>query len=564
MTSTDCARAIVAQLLTQGVSDAVLCPGSRSAPLAFALFDAQAAGLRLHVRVDERSAGFLALGLAKGSGRPVPIVTTSGTAAGNLLPAVMEAHHSHIGLLVVSADRPGSLIGTGANQTTDQVGIFGRFVRGGWRASSLDAPASWGASAARAWLAASGEFGAAGPAHLNVEFAEPLTPPPGAWDVRVGTPVAGPGPTVRQPVVLESGVRTVVVAGDAPPSVGAAAVAFAEAAGVPLLAEPSSNARRGSCALATGRLLLTELGDGIGRVVVFGHPTLSRPVSRLLRREDVEVVVVADGIDYPDAGWRATRVCGGVVPSDAGDRLWLERWRAADVKRLARVVEGTSGPGPITGVELARTVLGAVAEGQALVLGSSNAIRDADLAPIAAHPQPAYANRGLAGIDGTVSTALGIALATGRVTTLLCGDLTFLHDANGLLLGPPEPRPDLRIVVADDVGGSIFATLEQGAPEHSRAFERVFATPTTARPAAVAAALGVRVTPVTERAQLAAVLAAPISGLEVVVVAVDRASRRDLADRVAAADQTRPRWERRGAAAQPRSPGVWTAIRSPG
>lgn len=526
--ATDCARAIVAQLLAQGVSDAVLCPGSRSAPLAFALFDAQAVGLRLHVRVDERSAGFLALGLAKGMGRPVPIVTTSGTAVGNLLPAVMEADHSHVGLIVVSADRPGSLIGSGANQTTQQLGIFGRFVRGGWRASSLDAPPSWRALTARAWLASSGQLGVAGPAHLNVEFAEPLTPSPGAWEVQAGPPVAGPEALAREQVVLDAGARTVVVAGDAPPAAGRAAVTFAEAAGAPLLGEPSSNARRGSCAVATGRLLLAELGESIERVVVFGHPTLSRPVSRLLRREDVEVVVVAEGIDYPDAGWRASRICGGVLPSDVGDRLWLEQWLAADARRLARVVEGTCGPGPITGVELARTVLRAVAGEQALVLGSSNAIRDADLAPIAAHPQPVYANRGLAGIDGTVSTALGIALATGRATTLLCGDLTFLHDANGLLLGSREPRPDLRIVVADDAGGSIFASLEQGAPEHARAFERVFATPTTARPAAVAAGLGMPVTSVTDRAQLASVLGAPISGIEVIAVAVDRESRRDL------------------------------------
>lgn len=174
MTSTRCATAIVAQLIAQGVTDAVLAPGSRSAPLALALARAESDRLlRLHVRYDERSAGFLALGLAKASGRPVPVITTSGTAVGNLLPAVMEAHHSGVPLLVISADRPAAMVGFGANQTTDQVGLFGGFVRWAARLASAAPAASWPAQVARACLLAA-DPDAPGPVHLNVELAEPL------------------------------------------------------------------------------------------------------------------------------------------------------------------------------------------------------------------------------------------------------------------------------------------------------------------------------------------------------------------------------------------------------
>ncbi len=525
-----CARGVIGQLLAQGVTDLVLAPGSRSAPLALVASAAAARGLlRLHVRVDERGAGFLALGLAKASGRCVPVVTTSGTAVGNLVPAVMEASHSGVPLVVVSADRPAALVGTGANQTTEQSDLFGGFVRYRARISSAAPPPSWTAQVARATLAALGTLSRhPGPVQLNVELSVPLVPadsgvepPPAASAVRGGTP------STPEPVELTGTPPTVVVCGDAAPAVGRAARRFAEEAGLPLLAEPSSNARAGAHALATGRLLLAgRLGGLVERVVVFGRPTLSRPVTMLLTRPDVEVVVVADTPDYLDPGWRAGLVAPAVSVAP-GPRAWLDDWRAADVRAAARVA-AVKGSGALAGPELARLVLGSVPADGVLVLGNSNPIRDADLAPVRSDALPVYANRGLAGIDGTLATATGIALATAAPTTLLCGDLTFFHDAGSLAIGPGEPRPDLRIVVADDRGGSIFATLEYGQERFAGSFERVFATPTGVDPVALARGYGVPARRFGDADGVSGALARPWEGLEVLVVDIDRSERTGL------------------------------------
>lgn len=534
-----CAQAVIGQLLAQGVTDLVLAPGSRSAPLALVADAAAREGLlRLHVRVDERVAGFLALGLAKASGRCVPVVTTSGTAVGNLLPAVMEAHHSGVPLLVVSADRPAALVGAGANQTTDQTVVLAGFLRHLARLSSAAPAASWPAQVARAVLAAEGVLSRhAGPAQLNIELSEPLVSGEG--------PIAAPAtfPAVRtgtlgapEPVALAGIPPTVVICGDASARTGLAAARLAEAAGLPLVAEPTSNARYGPNALATGRLLLAGgPGAQVQRVIVFGRPNLSRPVMALLSRPGVEVVVVTDTPAYVDPGWRASLVAGAVsvepAPAD-----WLDAWRRADAARLADVTTVLDAAPEPTGPALARLVVGAVGEGQVLCLGNSNPIRDADLAPVAAGAVPVFGNRGLSGIDGTISTAIGVALASGAPTTLLCGDLAFFHDAGALAIGPGEPRPVLRVVVADDAGGSIFATLEYGQPRFAEAFERVFATPTGLDPVAVATGYGVPARRVTTLAEAAAVLAEPVAGLEVVVVTIDRSGRAAQARRIASGE----------------------------
>lgn len=521
-----CAQLVVSQLIAQGVTDVVLAPGSRSAPLALSLeATARADALRLHVRVDERGAGFLALGLAKASGRPVAVVTTSGTAVGNLLPAVMEAHHCAIPLLVISADRPSWLVGFGANQTTDQVGIFGQFVNYCARVDDGAPPAAQAAQVARAVLMATGATGGRpGPVQLNVALSEPLVdgvvaPAP---SVPAVTAMAAADP---QPVVLASGPRTVVLCGDADPGVGRAAVELAAAAGLPLIAEPSSNARRGPQALATGRLLLAgELGRQIERVVVFGHPTLSRPVNALLSSESVDVVVVGSRPDFVDPGWRARLVVAAVTIAP-GTPQWLASWQQADAEQSRRLHTLTSSAAELTGLELAQLVLASTGEGQVLCLGNSNPIRDADLAEVRAQPPLVYANRGLSGIDGTLSTAIGIALGAAAPTTLLCGDLSFIHDAAALAIGPGEARPDLRIVVADDNGGSIFATLEYGHRDYAAAFERVFATPLGLDLVAVSHGYQVPARRVCSGAEVQAALAETISGLDVVIVTLDRQRR---------------------------------------
>ncbi len=529
----------------------MLAPGSRSAGLALALYAADRAGaVRLHVRVDERSAGFLALGLSVGSRHPVAVVTTSGTAVGNLLPAVMEAHHSGRRLVVVSADRPARLRGSGANQTTLQRDIFGVF------APCFDLPVDVVEVELDAAVAASCRQ--SGPTHLNLQLDEPLVDDQ-ADDRRnaLGSDEAwwGPTPPDRPEVgaassgrrdpgseVLRVGPRTVVVAGD---DSGPAARRLAERAGWPLLAEPTSGARVGDHAIRCYRLLLdAALGADVERIVVLGHPTLSRPVTRLLSRPDVELLAApGPGGVVTDPG-RVARHLGG-VPTVAGPddspsgREWLGRWRAADAElatKLDRLVDGLSELDPL---QVAREVASAVTAGATLVVGSSNPVRDLDLmlSPSPRHEHRfVVGNRGLAGIDGIVSTAVGIALARPGASRSLAvmGDVTFLHDAGGLVIGPDEPRPDLTIVVVNDDGGSIFATLEQGDDSHAEAFERVFATPHHVDLEALCAASRTAHRRVSSVDALRAALREPTVGIRVVEARVDRSTRRATADAIRA------------------------------
>lgn len=528
--ASQCARTVVDELISRGVREMVVAPGSRSAPLAYEIFEADRIDLlRLHVRTDERSAAFTALGLAKASGDPVAVVTTSGTAVANLHPAVLEAAHSRIPLILITADRPAHLIGTGANQTTDQRTLFADHVRAGAQFDDRRGDVRhWQYHTARLVAAATGERSAdPGPVQLNIAFSEPLTPTPVAINTRPPVTLE-PFRSPAEPVTLPAGPHTVVLAGDCDPDRGAAAAALAERAGVPLLAEPSSNARRGPSAIGLYRLLLaTELADEIERVIVIGHPTLSRPVSRLLARDDLEIIAVTPYARWEDAGIGATRVVPA-VDLEPSDPRWLGRWQDQDRRLRVLVDERLAGDADFTGPGLAAAVWSALGGQDTLFAGSSNPIRDLDLAPITADPPTAYANRGLAGIDGSNSTAAGIALVTGRPTHALVGDLTFLHDLGGLLIGPDEPRPDLRVIVADDNGGSIFATLEYGAPSHMGAFERIFGTRHTADLEPLAAGLGAGFRRVTEPAALAEVLAEPPIGIEVVDAVIDRRHRRTL------------------------------------
>jgi len=589
------ARVLVQSLAALGVRDVVLAPGSRSAPLALALADAAhaqrpdgAPALRLHVRVDERSAGFLALGLARAAAAtespvPVAVVTTSGTAVANLHPAVLEADHAGLPLVVLSADRPHELRGTGANQTTEQPGMFGSAVR-----LSIDVPAPAGlpgeardlrSVVARALAAALGaRTGAPGPVQLNLAFREPLVPaddepwpaPETAgltlveprWTAErmppaqtAAAPATGAIPVVAaaEPNRRRRGRRVqpaVVVAGD---GAGPGARRLAEATGWPLLAEPSSGARGGPQAVTAYRHLLDDerLGGAIQRVVVFGRPTLSRQVSRLLADPGVEVVVVAPrGARWPDAARNAAEVLLDVPASlrrIGSPDGWTQSWHAADAAARAvldRMFDVTPGaPGTrrsrssarVTGPALARAVARVSEPSDVIVVGSSNAARDLDLVAAWDAPPLVVANRGLAGIDGLVSTATGVALGLPerRVRAYL-GDLAFLHDVGGLLRGPAEPPADLQIVVANDDGGSIFATLEPGGLDDAATFERVFGTPHGADLAALCAGYGVRHTRVTDVDGLLPALAAPGTGVAVVEVRVDRAGRRALGDRVAA------------------------------
>ncbi|HVD54374.1 MAG TPA: 2-succinyl-5-enolpyruvyl-6-hydroxy-3-cyclohexene-1-carboxylic-acid synthase [Propionibacteriaceae bacterium] len=529
--ATACARVIIEEMIARGVRDVVLAPGSRSAPLAYECFEADRIGLlRLHVRVDERTAAFLALGLAKGSGAPAAVLTTSGTATANLHPAVLEAWHAHVPLIVITASRPRALVNTGSNQTADQDQLFGRHVRAyaGLSDEVLD-HRSWRFEMTRIMTAATGlRSRMPGPVQLNVEFSEPLLPAESAWPPPAPELVITASQNQAEPRALPDGAQTLIIAGDCPPETGAAIAELAEQVQVPLMAEPSSNARRGEAALSTYRLLLSStLAEEIERVVVFGRPTLSRPVSRLLARDDLELVVVSAYADWIDPG-RAASLVTDAVRLPLGDRDWFEVWRNAD-RTVRERLDALLGTQPyFTGPALAATVWSSLGADDVLFAGSSSPVRDLDLAPIKPASPLVYANRGLSGIDGNVSTAAGIALALDRPTHALLGDLTTLHDATGLIIGSSEPRPDLRLVVANDDGGSLFATLEQGEPAHMGAFERLFGTPQGVHFEALAAAAGIGYRQAETADELAEILAEPPAGVALVEAVIDRARRRTL------------------------------------
>lgn len=526
--STQLARAVVGALLDHGVTEIVVAPGSRNAPLSFAAYDAAAAGLvRLHTRLDERSAGFLALGLAKVSGRPVAVLCTSGTAVANLHPAVLEAAHSGTPLVAVTADRPARLRGTGANQTTDQVGVFSPLVPTHDLGSVVELVETTVAST--------------GPTHLNVRLDEPLVPPD-RWDLSdrsrpdTSAPFTGRG-SDRDVTTIPLGPRTVVVAGD---DAGPPARVLAERGGWPLLAEPTSGSRTGTHALRCYRLLLDgDLGQRIERVVVLGHPTLSRPVTRLLGREDVEVWSGPSRGIWTERPFPVDERFDRAAAAGADDPAWLEEWRVADAA-LARRLDGLLGAEDgLTPYEVAGAVSRALPPEGLLVVGASSPIRDLDLM-VATYAvgdrRKAIANRGLSGIDGVVSTAIGAALgrpSSSRAFALM-GDVTFLHDANGLVLGPDQPRPDLTLVVVNDDGGSIFAMLEQGDPAYADRYDALFGTPHGADLAALCAATRTPHWPVGSLPELEQALASPNGGIEVIEARVRRDNRRDLDARIRA------------------------------
>jgi 2-succinyl-5-enolpyruvyl-6-hydroxy-3-cyclohexene-1-carboxylate synthase len=556
--ATAMATVLVDELVRHGVRDAVLCPGSRSAPLAFALHAADAEGrLRLHVRTDERSAAYLALGLAKGAGSPVPVVTTSGTAVANLHPAVLEASHTGVPLLLLTADRPPELRGTGANQTTTQVGIFGSAMR--WE-HDLGVPdertgqvAAWRSVVSRAALAATGaRAGFAGPVHLNLPLREPLVPDGGSFVEPLDGRADGAPWTSAPAVAASSGLsvwpaaaespepRTLVLVGDLPAPApgrtdwGAAAADLAGRHGWPLVAEPSS-AGAWAGALPAGALLLGceqwLERHRPERLLVVGRITLARPAARLLRDRRTVVDLFSDDPTWPDPASRVRHLLPlralestAPAPVQTGERQrWLRDWQCASAAVASAVgpLVGDSWP---SGTAVAKAVVEALEVGSTLFVGSSNPVRDLDL--VGGGGSVVVANRGLAGIDGCVSTACGIAMGTARPTYALMGDLTFAHDAAALRVGPHEPRPDLTVVVVNDDGGGIFTLLEPGDARHAAAFERVFGTPLGLDLSTLCAATGTAHRLVSSPEQLRAELAQPPSGLRVLEVRVDRSAHR--------------------------------------
>lgn len=547
--------ALLAGFVRHGVTDLVLSPGSRSQALALAAAALARAGhLHLHVRIDERVAGFTALGLAVETGRPVAVVCTSGTAVANLHPAVLEAHHAGVPLIVLTADRPAELRGIGSNQTTVQPGIFGDLLRADW-----DVPAPVGApdepEAARDLAELAVRASADGPVHVNLAYREPLS---GAVELPAdflserrtesATDPASPAaerPTASTPEVvdLHPDDATVVIAGH---GAGARAEELAVALGAPLIAEVSSGARFGRHVVVAYRdVLRGPHGEAVGRAIVLGHPTLSREVPQLLQRGDVEVIAVrTPGVELYDPGRNAravddVRVIGAPDPTVV--RRWVGGWvamsravlesqqpddPAPDLSLAVSTDQGVRAAfakaelavlrAPIDRRMLARALWASTWPHDRLVLAASRLIRVAD-ALVPGKAIRVHANRGLAGIDGTVSTATGIALAAARearsgTTRVLAGDLALLHDA-GALLVPLHAQVDaglrLHVFVGNDRGGTIFDELEVAATADPDDFATVMRTPHTADLAALAAAGGWAYRRVTTRAELDDALTAP-------------------------------------------------------
>jgi 2-succinyl-5-enolpyruvyl-6-hydroxy-3-cyclohexene-1-carboxylate synthase len=540
--STAFATVLVDELIRCGLREAVVAPGSRSAPLAMALH-AASDRVRLHVRVDERSASFLALGLARAGGRPVAVVCTSGTAAAHFHAAAIEADESGVPLLLLTADRPPELRGTGANQTIDQIKLYGGAVR--WFCEAgvpEDRPGQagyWRSLACRAWAHAAGNGGTfPGPVHLNLPFRDPLVPDEAGEQVPgelAGRPAGAPWTTVTGspaslPLELGWTERGVVVCGDGTAD-PAAAAALAESAGWPLLAEPSSGARCGPAALSAYQYLL----DGAefmsahrpDVIVSAGRAGLTRGQQALLRGPAEQHVVLSQGPGrWSDPARSATAVADRVVLRGvpAGCQSdWLRSWRAADAAAQAAAGKVLAADGQLSEPLLARSVAGALPAGALLWVASSLPARDLDR-----HMEPrsdlrVLASRGASGIDGLVSSAIGAALAHqaaggGRAAALL-GDIAVVHDAPGLILGPAEPRPDLCLVVVNNDGGGIFSALEQAA--FPGPFERIFGTPHGTDFAALAETAGMPHTLLTTAADLQEVLSQP--GLRMAELRTSRA-----------------------------------------
>ncbi|OBB00118.1 2-succinyl-5-enolpyruvyl-6-hydroxy-3-cyclohexene-1-carboxylic-acid synthase, partial [Mycobacteriaceae bacterium 1482268.1] len=495
--STAQARVVVDELIRGGVRDVVLCPGSRNAPLAFALHDADRAGrLRLHVRIDERTAGFLAIGLAVAEAAPVCVAMTSGTAVANLGPAVVEANYARVPLIVLSANRPYELLGTGANQTMEQLGYFGTQMRAnislglapelkGAAPGEVDKfNAQWRSATCRVLVAATGSRSAnAGPVQFDIPLREPLVPDRHSDPSTSYAPQGRPGGkpwtytppvTFDQPVDIDLTPDTVVIAGHG-------AGAHPNLAALPTVAEPTAPPADNPLHPLALPLLRPQ------QVIMVGRPTLHRPVSALLADPSVPVYALTTGPRWPDVSGNSQATGTRAVTTGAPNPAWLRRCAALNAQANEAVRSQLKAHPLTTGLHVAAAVADSLREGDQLVLGASNPVRDAALVGLNPHGVKVRSNRGVAGIDGTVSTAIGAALAHERLsrsggptprTVALIGDLTFVHDSSGLLIGPTEPMPRrLTIVVSNDNGGGIFELLEQGDPRFADVSSRIFGTP---------------------------------------------------------------------------------------
>lgn len=540
------ARTIISGLIAYGVRDFVYSPGSRSAPLAYALAEAETHHpIRIRIRLDERGAAFTAIGLSRaghtsqeaagggeagqGCPRPVVLIGTSGGAIAEYHAGIAEASHSELPLIVLSADRPFEMRAVGASQTTEQAGIFASHCRNVW-----DIPADQKpdhrlvALVGRAVACANGTLGTRpGPVHLNLALRDPLAPtswPPS--DLPIEVTATSVIPTRHRPTpweeVVDPGLHTVIVAGDGAPSQVAH---WAEKARIPLLAEPTSGGAHSQAWIPFQQALLhadCPLYPRIEQVIVAGRPTLSRPVSALLARDDIRLIVVGDHHEWVDVAGRAATVVRNLTAPNADHQHcidWLNTWHD-HAAQMGDAIDDIVACDELSMASAADLIWRAPTG--ALVLGASNTIRAFDL--LIQHPPcaPILSNRGLAGIDGTIATAFGVAWGSGKPVRAVMGDLSFFHDASSLAITGDEDAPNAQIVVFDDHGGGIFDSLEYSAAHLSELYPRWFDTAQRVSIKNIAHAYGARYHRVETLDELHKLLDQPICGVSIVHIPIER------------------------------------------
>jgi 2-succinyl-5-enolpyruvyl-6-hydroxy-3-cyclohexene-1-carboxylate synthase len=551
--SGDFSATLVDEWLRGGVRDAVIAPGSRSSPLSLALVRERA--MRTHVRLDERSAGYFALGIALRSGRPVVVLTTSGTAAAELHPAVVEADHSSVPLIVCTADRPPELQSVGAPQTIDQRNLYGSSVRyfGDLGVPDETTVPHWRSFASRLVAESLGGGRGPGPVHANLPFREPFDPAPGtpvpgrddrrAWHEVLTADAASQEAIERLLELCGEARRGVVIAGRGAGDAGPL-VAFAEAFALPLLADSLALLRlprRGAIAAWDPIVKSTTAAEALqpDLVVHAGAPPASRALSAWQAesaRQGARHVFIDPGGRFADPARSpgtllvadpSSLLAGAAraAPAAGGGGGYLSSWEAAEEAAQAAIDGVLAKERRANEPAVARDLAAALPDDSVLFVSSSMPIRDYDAfaLPRAGAPR-VLANRGANGIDGVGSTVLGLAAAGGSQTAGLLGDLAFLHDLSALVGGREEEEIKVTYVVVDNEGGGIFDFLPYSGGIESATYERAFSTPQAVDIAVVGRAFGCLVLEVTERSELAAACAAAFAshGISIVLARTER------------------------------------------
>ena len=481
--ATQCARAIVQACISQGAKHVVIAPGSRNAPLAWAFAQAEKAGaIKIHIRIDERDAGFLALGIAKATHQIVPVVVTSGSAVANLLPAVVEAYQSAVSLIVLSADRPAKFRGLSAPQTIKQFEIFGSFAK-----VSIDVESTQKDFENVTHALNAAQSTRPGPVQVNVQFDVPLMPDSNELDWSPETPAKNSAEVKNQksstlvPVELNVATNGIFVLGD-----NADADAVLEIANLatqlawPIVWEPSANAHSLTNSISHGVLLLQAgVAPQPDVVVTLGTVGLSRAVLTLLKNSPNHIAIHSSlsGPDLPNPVSSATQILDQVpLLRNIPDSNWLGLWQKLD-SQTGDVIKSLLPQDTLSGPSSALTLWNSAHDEDQIFVAASWAVRHLEAYAPRRNGLTVFGNRGANGIDGLISTAAGVAIGSGKHTYLLMGDIAFLHDIGGLNLGTDQDEPNLTIVVLDNDGSGIFSQLEQGASEYREHYEKIFGTP---------------------------------------------------------------------------------------